>query len=137
MLLVVADVVLRHGLGVSLVGTVDFVELCLVGLIAIALPATLLRDEIIVVDVIDTMVGRRAQRTLRFVGLVVTLVFVTAMGVQMIEPALDSISFGDVTSTLSIPKYVHWGILILGVFASTAALVVMVVLAFGGDRADR
>ncbi|HEX7008014.1 MAG TPA: hypothetical protein VF274_12800, partial [Alphaproteobacteria bacterium] len=41
---------------------------------------------------------------------------------QMIEPARDKIEFGEVTLELSIPKYVHWIPILIGVFFSALAV---------------
>lgn len=122
MMVTVADVVLRSLFNIPITGTFDLVELLMVGTIFLAVPATYLREEHIVIDVVDHVAPRRFVDVLRWIGTVLTLVYLAVMGWQMIEPARDKIDFGDVTLDLGIPKYIHWIPILLGTFFSAIAV---------------
>ena len=58
MLVTVADVVLRAVANLPIRGTLEIVELLLACAFFLALPASFLRDEHIVVDIVDGVAGR-------------------------------------------------------------------------------
>lgn len=122
MMITVVDVSLRSLFKIPVFGTFDLVELLMVATIFLAVPATYLREEHVVIDVIDHVAPRRLVTVLRWIGTVLTLIFLVVMGSQMIEPALDKIAFGDVTLELGIPKYIHWVPILLGTFFSAVAV---------------
>jgi TRAP-type C4-dicarboxylate transport system permease small subunit len=59
---------------------------------------------------------------LRWIGTVLTLVYLVVMFSQMIEPARDKAEFGEVTLDLGIPKYIHWIPILVGTFFSAIAV---------------
>lgn len=122
MMVTVVDVTLRWLFNSPVAGTFDLVELLMVATIFLAVPATYLREEHIVIDVIDHVAPRRLVNILRWIGTVLTLIYLAVMGWQMIEPARDKIDFGDVTLDLGIPKYIHWIPILLGTFFSAIAV---------------
>jgi TRAP-type C4-dicarboxylate transport system permease small subunit len=122
--LTVTDVVLRAAVSRPIHGTLELVELLLACSIFAALPAVFLRDQHVVVDVIDHAVPR-AVPLLHRVAAVVSFVVLAAMGWYMIPRAVDIFEFGDVTSDLSIPRILYWIPVLVGVFASAAAAFVM------------
>lgn len=117
MLFTTAVVALRH-MGFHVLGVVDVMELSLVTLIFVAMPGVFLRDENVTVDVIDQVVSRRVRVWLRLVGLVITLGFLVLMMIEMLEPAIDKLSDGEVTMTLSINRFIHWIPIVFGFAAS-------------------
>ena len=127
MMITVADVGLRSLFNIPITGTFDLVELFLVASVFLAIPGTFLRDEHVVVDVIDHVAPRRFTAALRWIGTVLTLGFLVLMLSQMIQPAEDTVEFGDVTLGLSIPKYIHWIPILLGVFFSAIAVAAILV----------
>lgn len=122
MMISVADVSLRSFFDIPIFGTFDLVELFLVASVFLAIPGTFLREEHVVVDVVDHVAPRRLTAALRWIGTVLTLGFLVLILTQMIQPALDKVEFGDVTLELSIPKYIHWIPILLGVFFSAIAV---------------
>ena len=124
MLLTVADVTLRALVNRPIVGTFDLIQLGLACTIYLALPAVFLRDEHLVVDVIDHFVGNRAVRVLDWLGVAVSLGVLVLMLWQMVPLARDMQEFGDVTADLSIPKIVYWIPVLVGVGASALAALV-------------
>ena len=127
MMVTVADVGLRSLFNIPITGTFDLVELFLVASVFLAIPGTFLRDEHVVVDVIDHVAPRRFTNALRWIGTVLTLGFLVVMLTQMISPAEDTVEFGDVTLGLGIPKYIHWIPILLGVFFSAIAVAAILV----------
>jgi TRAP-type C4-dicarboxylate transport system permease small subunit len=120
MLLVVVDVVLRK-LGSSPIhGTYELVELLLVCTFFFALPAAFLREENIVVDMIDTWRPRWVP-VLKRVWAAGALVLLATIAWQSWLQARDAMSFGDVTSDLSLPKILYWAPLVFGIAASAIA----------------
>jgi TRAP-type C4-dicarboxylate transport system permease small subunit len=131
MLLTVVDVTLRAVFNRPLEGTYDLIQLGLACTIYIALPAVFLRDEHLVVDVIDHLAGKRVVRVLDTIGAAVSLGVLVLMLWHMVPLARDMQEFGDVTADLSIPKIVYWIPVLVGVGASALATVVFL---FRGRR---
>jgi TRAP-type C4-dicarboxylate transport system permease small subunit len=115
-LLTMADVVLRSFFAYPIRGMLELIELGLACTIFIALPAVFLRDEHLVVDVL--------QKSHFFdrAGAVVSLVVLAFMGWMMLPNARNMIEFGDVTSDLSIPRLWYWVPVLFGVLASALAV---------------
>ena len=127
MLLTVADVVLRSLFSCPLRGMLELIELGLACTVFIALPAVFLRDEHLVVDVIDKLLKPSAVRILDLIGALLSLVVLAMMAWQMLPLARSMHEFGDVTSDLSIPKIYYWIPVLLGVVASALATLVFIV----------
>ena len=131
MLVTVADVALRTFANYPIRGTVEIVELLLTYTFFLALPAIFLRDENIVVDVIDRWVGDRGVDLLKRLSAATALVMLGVLAWQGWIAARDAMLFGDVTSDLSIPKIYYWIPVLVGFVGSgLAALIVMI----AGDR---
>jgi TRAP-type C4-dicarboxylate transport system permease small subunit len=127
MLLTVADVLLRTFFSYPIQGMLELVELGLACTIFVALPAVFLRDEHLVVDVIDHMTKPAVVRLLDLAGALASLVVLAVMAWQMVPLARAMHEFGDVTSDLSIPKLYYWIPVLLGVVASALATVAFIV----------
>ena len=127
MLLTVADVLLRTFFRYPIQGMLELVELGLACTIFLALPAVFLRDEHLVVDVIDHLVPPSAVRILDLLGALLSLAVLVTMAWQMVPLARTMHEFGDVTSDLSIPKIYYWAPVLLGVVASALATLVFIV----------
>ena len=127
MMVTVADVFLRTFFGYPMRGVLELVELGLACTIFLALPAVFLRDEHLVVDVIDHLAKKSVVRLLDLAGAIVSLVVLAVMLWQMVPLARTMHEFGDVTSDLSLPKIWYWVPVLLGLFASALAAVVFIV----------
>jgi TRAP-type C4-dicarboxylate transport system permease small subunit len=127
MLLTVADVFLRAFFSYPIQGMLELVELGLACTIFLALPAVFLRDEHLVVDVIDHLTRPAVVRILDLVGALISLGVLVVMAWQMVPLARTMHEFGDVTSDLSIPKLWYWIPVLLGVVASALATLVFIV----------
>ena len=127
MLLTVADVVLRAFFNYPIQGMLELVELGLACTIFLALPAVFLRDEHLVVDVIDHLTRPAVVRILDVGGALISLGVLVVMAWQMVPLARSMHEFGDVTSDLSIPRIWYWVPVLLGVVASAVATLVFIV----------
>jgi len=127
MMVTVADVFLRTFFAYPIRGVLELVELGLACTIFLALPAVFLRDEHLVVDVIDHLTRPAVVRILDLVGALISLGVLVVMAWQMVPLARTMHEFGDVTSDLSIPKIWYWIPVLLGVVASALATLVFIV----------
>jgi len=125
-LITVADVLLRSFFDFPVRGVLELVELGLACTIFVALPAVFLRDEHLVVDVIDHVVRPAVVRWLDLAGALLSLAVLVTMAWQMVPLARTMHEFGDVTSDLSIPRMYYWIPVLMGVGVS--ALVTLVQL---------
>ena len=130
MLLTVADVLLRAILNHPIRGTLEIVELLLACTFFLALPASFLRDEHIVVDVVDGMAPRAVPLLRRIAGLLGVLVM-AVMAWQGWIAAKDSLMFHDVTSDLALSRIWYWIPVLAGMIGSGIAAAAMV---FEGKR---
>ncbi|HKC43949.1 MAG TPA: TRAP transporter small permease [Burkholderiales bacterium] len=124
MLLTVADVALRALLNTPIRGVVELVELCLACTFFLALPASFLRSEHLVVDVIDGLAPRRVPLLKRASG-VLAVIVLAVLGWQSWLVAQDSIAFGDVTSDLALPRILYWIPVLTGIIGSGIAALAM------------
>jgi TRAP-type C4-dicarboxylate transport system permease small subunit len=130
MLLTVADVLLRTLLNRPLRGTLEIVELLLACTFFLALPASFLRDDHIVVDVIDGLVEGKTRRLVpvlrRFAGALGVLLM-ALMAWQGWIAARDALLFNDVTSDLSLPRIWYWIPVLAGMIGACLAAAAMLV----------
>ena len=125
MMITVIDIPLRWPFNVPIHGTFDLVELFLVAMVYLAIPETFLREEHVVVEIIDHVIGRRLRAILKALSTGLALALLVAMEIYMIEPALDMYEFGDVTKDLEIPKIIHWIPILLGIGCSILAVTLL------------
>jgi len=126
MLLTVADVVLRALFNFPLRGTYELIELLLTGTFFIALPAVFLRDDHIVVEMIDSLAPRRVP-LLKRIGEGLAVLLLAVMAWQGWLAAADTIAFNDVTADLGLPRALHWILLLAGVIGAGLAALAMTV----------
>ena len=132
-LLTVADVVLRALANKPIPGALEIVELLLACSFFLALPATFLRDEHIVVDIIDG-VAPRLVPLLQRIAAAFAILALSVMAWQGWIAARDALAFGDVTSYLSIPRIVYWIPVLAGIIGAAAAALAMAV---GGEKGSK
>ena len=124
MLVTVADVALRGFFNRPIRGTFEIVELLLACAFFLALPASFLRDEHIVVDIVDGWKPRWVPRLRRAAGMLAVVV----MGVMAWQGwigARDTLVFHDVTSDLEIPRIWYWIPVLAGMIGSALAAAAM------------
>ena len=125
MLLTVADVVLRAVSNRPIRGTFEIVELLLACTFFLALPAVFLRDEHLVVDVIDPLAPRWVPRLKR----IAELVAIPVLGLMAWEgwkAARETLVFNDVTSDLAVHRILYWIPVLFGLIGGAAAAVAMI-----------
>jgi len=125
MLLTVADVLLRALANRPIRGMFELIELLLACTFFLALPATFLRDEHIVVDVVDG-VAPRAVGLLKRAAEGVAILVIALMGWEGWKAAKDTLVFHDVTSDLGISKFFYWLPVLIGLLGGGIAAAVMI-----------
>ena len=124
MLVTVADVVLRAVANLPIRGTFEIVELLLACTFFLALPAAFLRDEHIVVDIVDAWAPRRVALLRRMAG-VLGVVLMVLMAWQGWIAARDTLAFNDVTSDLALPRIWYWVPVLAGMIGGGLAAAAM------------
>lgn len=124
MLLTIADVVLRAAFNLPIRGVYDLVELLLAFTFFMALPAVFLRDQHILVNVIDDLAPRAVPILKRAAELLAVPVF-ALLAWQAWLAAIDSYEFRDVTADLGLPRTLHWGAVLIGLIGSALTALVM------------
>jgi len=125
MLLTVADVVLRAVVNHPIRGTFEIIELLLACTFFLALPAVFLRDEHLVVDVIDPLAPRWVPRLRRLAELIAIPVL-ALMAWEGWQAAQETLVFHDVTSDLAIHRLLYWIPVLFGLIGGALAAVVMI-----------
>jgi TRAP-type C4-dicarboxylate transport system permease small subunit len=125
MLLTVADVVLRAVVNRPIRGTFEIIELLLACTFFLALPAVFLRDEHLVVDVIDPLAPRWVPRLRRLAELIAIPVL-ALMAWEGWQAAQETLVFHDVTSDLAIHRLLYWIPVLFGLIGGALAAVVMI-----------
>jgi TRAP-type C4-dicarboxylate transport system permease small subunit len=126
MLVTVADVVLRAAINMPIRGTLEIVEFLLTCTFFLALPASFLREEHIVVDVVDGMAPRWVPLLRRIAGVLAVLVM-AAMAWQGGIAARDTLMFHDVTSDLALPRIWYWVPVLAGMIGGGIAAAAILV----------
>jgi TRAP-type C4-dicarboxylate transport system permease small subunit len=123
-LLTVADVVMRGLFSRPIHGTYELVELLLACAVFLALPAAFLREEHVVVDIVDHVAPRAVPRLRQIAG-VVAIAVLAVLGWQAAIAARDTVVLGDVTMDLSLPRILYWIPLLAGVGCAAVAALFM------------
>jgi len=127
MMLTVVDVSLRAFFNLPIRGTFELIELLLACTFFLALPAAFLRNENIVVDLVDQFVKRRTVGWLHRAGEILAIVIIAVMAWQGWKAAQDTLFFGDVTSDLELPRIWYWIPVLGGLIGAGIAAVVMAI----------
>ena len=115
MLITVADVTARSAFNRPITGAYDLVQLFLVGTVFLSIPEVFLRGENIVIDLVDHVFAPKAVGWLKLSASLAALAFLVVLAWKMVQPALDSIQFHEVSLDLSIPMWVYWSLMIAGI----------------------
>jgi len=125
MLLTVADVVLRAVFNRPIRGSFELVELLLACTFFLARPAVFLRDEHLVVDVIDPLAPRWVPR-LRRIAEVIAIPVLVIMAWEGWKAAAETLVFHDVTSDLALHRLFYWIPVLFGLIGGAVAAVIMI-----------
>ena len=126
MLLTVADVVLRAVANRPIRGMFELVELLLACTFFLALPAVFLRDEHLLVDIVDPLVPRWVP-WLRRIAEVVAIPVLALMAWEGFKAARETLVFNDVTSDLAIHRLWYWMPVLIGLIGGAIAAVWMLI----------
>lgn len=137
MLVTVADVSSRALFNKPITGVYDLVQLFLVGAIFLSVPDVFVRGENIVIDFIDHIVKPMTIAWLRVITSLVTVVFLVVLAWRMVPPALDAVTFREVSLDLSIPMWVYWTLMVLGIILALPAAAWVAVECVRGLSAGR
>jgi TRAP-type transport system small permease protein len=124
MLLTVADVALRAAFNTPIRGVYELVELLLAYTFFMALPAVFLRNDHILVNVIDDLAPRSVP-ALERIAAALAIAVLALMAWQGFLAAGDSLAFHDVTADLGLSRVWHWIALLVGIVCAGAAALAM------------
>ncbi len=122
----VADVFLKYVFSQPIPGAYDVVESLLPVVIFNGLPATLLRRQNIVIDLVDHLAGPRRTRLLVGVADAVMLALLALITWAMVAPALQAMDYGDRKLELGLPVWVVWAAAIIGMAGSVLVALTLV-----------
>jgi TRAP-type C4-dicarboxylate transport system permease small subunit len=137
-LLVVADVLRSNLARRPIIGAIDLVEALLAVVVFLGLPQVIFAEGNITVDVIDHFIGKRAVALLRASGGLLTFIYLGLLLWHMFAPALDTLTFGDITADLKLPVFYIWIPVLFGMAASALAALMVFMRQFrGSDEAEK
>jgi TRAP-type C4-dicarboxylate transport system permease small subunit len=125
----VSDVFLKYVFNQPIVGAYDLVESLLPVVIFHGLPATFLRRQNIVIDLIDHIVSLRWSRRLITVSDAVVLGLLVLITWALFSPARQAFDYGDRKIELGLPLATIWAAVILGMAGVIVAAAANVVYA--------
>ena len=121
----VVDVGLRSGFNAPIFGTYEIIEFLLAAVAFLAIPETFLRGQHITIELIDQILPPRGVDVLRVTGTLCALIFVALLTWHMVQPALDSIEFNEITVDLQLPVILKASLILAGVALSAFAVLVI------------
>ncbi len=134
----VADVLMKYLFSRPILGAYDLVESLLPVVVFNGLPATLLRRQNIVIDLVDHLAGPGHTRLLVVAADLVMLAVLAVIAYAMVAPALQALDYGDRKLELGLPVWVVWAGAMMGVAGSVLAALAVVLrgppAADGGAR---
>jgi TRAP-type C4-dicarboxylate transport system permease small subunit len=140
--LTVADIVSRSALGGGILGTTDLVQLLVMAAAFCAIPYGFFADSHVSVDLLTDGLGPRTLAALKgFSALLGALLLIGMAWYGGVQAKLEA-GYGDMSSTIEIPKLYSWVWLVGGsVVAAVAAVLVaarhLIVAGGGADIARR
>lgn len=125
MLVTVADVTLRYLFNRPIHGSYDLVESTLVIFVFNGLSAVFLSRQNIVIDLIDSLVGRLTVTVLIRLSDLLSLLALVILTSAMAMPALQAYSYGDRKLELGLPLYVLWIFAIVGMAGAILSILAL------------
>jgi TRAP-type C4-dicarboxylate transport system permease small subunit len=127
MLVTVADVCLRGMFGMPIKGVVDMVEITMLLVVFLGLPEAFLRNEQIVVDVVDSLLPQPVLAVVKAVGAVLSMAFLSLLAFNLWRPLLDAYRFGDRKADFPVPLYPLIGIVLFSIVCSLIAMLLIAI----------
>jgi TRAP-type C4-dicarboxylate transport system permease small subunit len=128
MLVTVADVALRPT-ATGIFGVVDLVQLGVMAAAWLAIPYAFMTDSHVSVDLLAHGLPVRVAALLRALGAGLAAALMVLILVYSWQAAAQQAQFGDVSSTLALPKTWYWAPLLAGAGLSVLATVLIAVRA--------
>jgi TRAP-type transport system small permease protein len=136
MLITVADVFLRYLFNSPVRGSYDMVESMLIVFVFNSMAAGFFLRRNVVIDLIDSAVGRRAATVLIRIADLLSVVCLGLLLWAMLGPAVQAYDYGDRKLELHLPIYVLWILAFLGAAGTIfCALVTLVARPVNVDAA--
>lgn len=101
--LIVVDVVLGMTVGFRIFGAYEIVGLLMAPVAFLPMGKTLLNGQHLTVDLIDNVIPAWASRTLRILGLAMTVAFVVLLSVLTFGRAMESVRLDEISLDRGIP----------------------------------
>ena len=136
MLSTVADVVLRFAFNHPIHGAYDIVESCLAVFVFNGMAAVFFRQQHIVIDIIDHLVGHAWGRRLAVAGELIGAATLLLMLAAMISPAMQAYDYGDRKLELGLPTYTIWAGAIAGAAGAFACALGGLLIRLTADKGD-
>lgn len=118
MMITVADVTLRYLFNSPVRGSYDMVESMLLVFVFNGMAAGFFMRRHVVIDLIDSIAGRRGTIVLIRIADVLSVICLTLLMWAMLQPAMQAYDYGDRKLELNLPIYILW-IVALGGLAGT------------------
>jgi TRAP-type C4-dicarboxylate transport system permease small subunit len=114
MLITVADVFLRYLFNSPVRGSYDMVESMLLVFVFNSMAAGFFLRRNVVIDLIDSAVGRRATAVLIRIADLLSVVCLGLLLWAMLGPAMQAYEYGDRKLELNLPIYILWILAFVG-----------------------
>ena len=124
MMITVADVTLRYLLNSPVRGSYDMVESMLLVFVFNGMAAGFFTRRHVVIDLIDSAVGRRGAAALIRIADVLSVVCLALLMWAMLGPAVQAYDYGDRKLELNLPIYVLWIVALVGLAGTMICAVI-------------
>ena len=108
------DVFLRYVFNSPIRGSYDLVESMMAVFVFNGISTAFLQRRNIVIDLIDSFVGRSVVTALTRLSDLLSVVTLVLFAYAMITPAMQAFAYGDRKLELGLPIYVLWVVVLLG-----------------------
>lgn len=133
-LVVIVDVVLRHTVKISILGTVDITQLCVMAAAFWSIPYTFAVNGHVKVELLDSVIPRPLTKLLDVFAALLGLAFMAGMSYYGAKQGIQHFDYGDTSQTIGIPMVWYWGFLVSGgvlaCFATATSLLERLVALF-------
>lgn len=118
---VIADILMRHTISESIMGTVDITQLCVMACAFWAIPLAFTRAGHVSVELGTDRLPPRVRHALDGLAALLGAVFVGMIGWYGKDSALMALDYGDLSQTIGIPMIWYWATLLSGAALSLLA----------------
>ena len=115
MLIMVADVLLRALFNHPIIGAYDLVGIFLLLTTVFGISIVISKEKEILIDLIDRIIPIKLVKSLKFLTNILTFLIFCFLLYSMINPAISSWKYGDISLELGVPIWFLWLISVIGV----------------------